>query len=73
MRILVTGASGYVAKFVIEELTRSHELTLFGRRHPSEGPHGTETKAAFVRGDLTNLDDCRFLPDLQYLSRRYDG
>ena len=59
MRILVTGASGYVAKFVIDELTRSHELTLFARRHPSEGPHATETKAAFIRGDLTHPDDCR--------------
>lgn len=59
MRILVTGASGYVASFVIEELERNHELTLFGRRHPSEGPHGMETNAAFIRGDLTHLDDCR--------------
>jgi nucleoside-diphosphate-sugar epimerase len=59
MKILVTGASGYVAKFVIEELAKSHDLVLFSRRHPAEGPHATVTDAPFVRGDLTRLDDCR--------------
>jgi nucleoside-diphosphate-sugar epimerase len=59
VKILVTGASGYVAKFVIEELTKNHELILFSRRHPSQGPYATETESVFVQGDLTSLDYCR--------------
>jgi nucleoside-diphosphate-sugar epimerase len=59
MQILVTGASGYVAKFVIEDLERDHDLVLFSRRHPREGQYGTQTQAPFIRGDLTVLEDCR--------------
>jgi nucleoside-diphosphate-sugar epimerase len=59
MKILVTGASGRVAKYVIEDMQRDHELLLVSRRHPSEGPNGTRTDAAFTRADLTSLDACR--------------
>src|ERR671923_38425 len=59
MRILITGASGYVAKFVAKDLEPDHELVLFSRRHPSEAPHGLRAAAPFVRGDLAVLDDCR--------------
>jgi nucleoside-diphosphate-sugar epimerase len=59
MRVLITGASGYVSKFVAEDLARDHELVLFSRRHPSEGANGPSVQAPFVRGDLTVLDDCR--------------
>ncbi len=59
MRVLITGASGYVPKYVIEQLAPDHELVLFSRRHPAEGAYGTLTSAPFVRGDLTVLDDCR--------------
>ncbi|SRR6266511_2380795 len=59
MRVLITGASGYVPKYVIEHLAPNHDLVLFSRRHPAEGQYGTPTTAPFVRGDLTLLDDCR--------------
>jgi nucleoside-diphosphate-sugar epimerase len=59
MKILVTGASGRVAKAVIEDMQRDHELLLVSRRHPSEGPNGTRTDAPFVRADLTSLEECR--------------
>jgi nucleoside-diphosphate-sugar epimerase len=59
MRVLVTGASGYVPKHVIEDLATDHELVLLSRRHPAESPHATRTAAPFIRGDMTVLDDCR--------------
>ncbi|HET9224165.1 MAG TPA: NAD(P)-dependent oxidoreductase [Roseiflexaceae bacterium] len=59
MRVLITGASGYVAKFVADNLARDHELVLLSRRHPSAGAKGPSVQAPFVRGDLAVLDDCR--------------
>lgn len=59
MRILVTGASGQVAKFVIEDLERDHDLRLCARRPQSEWPYGLHSKAPFVQADLTVRDDCR--------------
>jgi nucleoside-diphosphate-sugar epimerase len=59
VKILITGASGRVAKYVIEDLERDHELLLVSRRHPSEGSNGTRTDAPFVRADLTSPDECR--------------
>jgi UDP-glucose 4-epimerase len=59
MRVLITGASGYVAKFVAENLAHDHELVLFSRRHPAEGAKGPSVQAPFMRGDLAALDDCR--------------
>lgn len=59
MRVLVTGASGHVARFVIEDLRRDHELVLLSRRHPSEVQGGAGTDATFIRGDMTSPEDCR--------------
>lgn len=59
MKILITGASGYVAKYVIESLEADHELVLTSRRHPAEGQYQTHTNAAFVRGDITEQEHCR--------------
>ena len=59
MRVLVTGASGYVAKHVIADLSRDHDLLLISRRHPDETPRGPKVSAEFMRGDLLDLNDCR--------------
>ena len=50
MKLLITGAAGFQAKFVIERLEASHELTLFDCIP-------METRHRFVRGDITNYDD----------------
>lgn len=59
MRILITGASGHVAKFVIEDLERDHELRLCARRPPSEWKYGLQSKAPFVQADLAEREACR--------------
>lgn len=59
MKVLITGASGYVTRYVIEDLEPDHELVLFGRRHPGETERGTVTAAPFIRGDLSNPEDAR--------------
>ena len=61
MRVLITGASGYVAKFVAQDLSADHELVLLSRRHPSEGAKGPSVQAPFVRGDLAVLDAPTYL------------
>ncbi|MEN9938691.1 MAG: hypothetical protein RLZZ387_5270 [Chloroflexota bacterium] len=58
MKILVTGASGYVARFVTEDLRRDHEIVLLSRRHPSDSGHGLRADVPFIRGDLTSPEDC---------------
>ena len=55
MKILVTGASGYLASFVIERLRVAHELTLFDRQPPRE----EFAALPFVQGDITNFDDVK--------------
>jgi len=52
MRVLITGATGAVAPFVINELAGAHELTLFVRRR-------VESQHRVVLGDLQSAEDCR--------------
>ncbi len=59
MRVLITGAAGYVARFVASDLEHDHDIVLCSRRNPAEVEHGPRTTAPYVRADLTNLEDCR--------------
>jgi UDP-glucose 4-epimerase len=51
MKVVVTGVTGAVGPFVVAELEKGHELTLFARR-------SIETRHRVVLGDLTYRDDC---------------
>jgi nucleoside-diphosphate-sugar epimerase len=52
MKAVITGITGAVGPFVVAELEKGHELTLFARRT-------FETKHRLVQGDLTSPDDCQ--------------
>jgi UDP-glucose 4-epimerase len=56
MRILVTGASGLLAPYLIRQLTGEHELVLFSRSRP---PEDVVAGHGWVQGDLTSFDDVR--------------
>ncbi|HUW11952.1 MAG TPA: NAD(P)-dependent oxidoreductase [Anaerolineae bacterium] len=55
MRVLVTGASGRFAPYVVRELTSTYEVVLTSRRKPAE-----ELSALpWIKADLTSFEDCR--------------
>ena len=56
MKVLITGASGRLGRFVIRELeTEGHSLMLMSRRNPpDEFAH-----LPFIQGDLNNFEDCQ--------------
>ncbi len=55
MKVLVTGSSGKLGPYVVEELERAgHELALFSRRQPTpELSHWP-----WIQGDITVFEDC---------------
>lgn len=56
MRVLVTGASGRLAPFVVDELLAAdHEVVLFSRRPPLE----RFSHLPSVRGDINCAEDCQ--------------
>lgn len=55
MKVLITGASGRLANYVIPELEKSHELVLTSRRKPSED----FSDFLWLKGDLTCFEDCQ--------------
>lgn len=52
MKVVVTGVTGAVGPFVVSELEKEHELSLFCRCN-------VETKHRVILGDLTLPDDCQ--------------
>lgn len=52
MKILITGAAGYQAGFIIERLRANHALTLFDLVAP-------KASDLFIQGDITNYNDVR--------------
>ncbi len=59
MRVLITGGSGQLARYCLEELhSHGHEVTLFDRVRPEEGRAPSSTDAPFIGGDLTVREDC---------------
>lgn len=55
MRVLVTGASGRLARYVVRELADQHELVLTSRRVPPD----ELSEFTWVHGDLVNFKDCQ--------------
>lgn len=54
MKIAVTGASGKVGKYVVEELKKFHrEVTAFDIKEPED------KEVPFIKGDMLKIDDCR--------------
>jgi nucleoside-diphosphate-sugar epimerase len=54
MKVLVTGASGKLGKFVIQALMEQHDLILMSRQKPLP----EFAKLPWVQGDLNVFDDC---------------
>src|SRR6266545_994207 len=54
MRVLVTGASGALAPFVIRAFWERHEVVLLSRRPP----HAEFAALPWIQGDITVFDDC---------------
>lgn len=50
MKILIAGAAGYQAEFIIRRLQAEHELTLFDRVKP-------DIAGRFIKGDICSFDD----------------
>ena len=53
MKIVVTGGSGNVGRYVVPELLEHHEVKILDRKAPEM------ENVAFVRGDVLDVDDCR--------------
>lgn len=58
MKVLITGGTGNLAQYLIQQLERDYELVLFDRVRPGEGRVKYATDHPFVEGDLTREADC---------------
>ncbi|MDE0682167.1 MAG: NAD-dependent epimerase/dehydratase family protein, partial [Candidatus Poribacteria bacterium] len=52
-KILITGASGYLAQFIIDRLHSTYELTLTDIVEPDQVPENT----TFIKADVTNASE----------------
>jgi len=55
MKVLITGASGRLAGYVVRELADQHELVLSSRREPA----AELSDYAWIQGDLACFEDCQ--------------
>ena len=55
MRVLITGASGRFAEYMVRELRGRHELVLFSRTRPP----ADRADLPWIQGDLNDFEDCR--------------
>jgi nucleoside-diphosphate-sugar epimerase len=53
MKVVVTGGSGRLGRYVTRELARNHDVTVFDRVAPAD------TAVGFHAGDILNIEDCR--------------
>ncbi len=53
MKVTVTGGSGKVGKYVIDELKRFHRVTVF------DDKESKDKDVNFTKGDMLSIDDCR--------------
>jgi len=54
MKIIVTGGSGLIGEYVVDELGKfHHEVTVFDIKEPKDKSVG------FVKGNMLRIDDCR--------------
>lgn len=58
MKVLITGGSGQLARYLVRELEPEYDLVLFDRVAPGEGRVPFVSSHPHVVGDLTNGDDC---------------
>ncbi|MGT2828388.1 NAD-dependent epimerase/dehydratase family protein [Streptococcus hillyeri] len=59
MKVLVTGATGFLGKYIIEELVSAgYQLVAFGRNE-TIGRSLVSPQVTFVKGDLANLENVR--------------
>ena len=69
MKILLTGATGFLGKYVIDELkNNSYQVVAFGRNEKI-GKTLIDENVEFFKGDIDNLDDLyKASQDVQQLS-----
>ena len=57
MKVLLTGATGFLGKYVIDELkNNSYQVVAFGRNEKI-GHTLIDENVEFYKGDIDNLDD----------------
>ena len=55
MKVLITGASGRLATYVIRDLVDRYDLVLMSRRKPAD----EFSTLPWIEGDLNSIEDCR--------------